>query len=152
MSASESRDVIIDVEGDNDEFRPISPILFSTPESQFPPTQNLLNQLLTLRSVDGIDAISLKREIDELRSKNAALMLQHEEDQLEIARLRRLSSQSQQPQNPENPADAFQPYLTKKLKKNKKIENKNEKTLPPGCTSLPASPTPTPTPAQHTPN
>lgn len=88
-----------------------SPDLFSTPKAQMPSTQSMLNRLRHLRHCDADDLISqpddpheddaksdsgtrpepilISREIAELRSENAALKLQHDEDQREIVRLRR---------------------------------------------------------------
>ena len=68
-----------------------------TDPPELPPTQSLVEKLSALRSVEGIDAVSLKRENDELKSKNVALMLQQEEYEREIARLHLLLSSKNTP-------------------------------------------------------
>ena len=68
-----------------------TPILSSTPKLG-PLTQELVARLADLRHVDYVSAgpsrICLPHEIEELKSENAALKLQHEEYEREIARLR----------------------------------------------------------------
>ena len=140
------------------------PLLSSTPLMSQPNTQQLALRMVDLRSVDGVDAVALKRENvhlqqenESLKSEVTALRLQHEDDLQELSRLRLLHSQSsataeqqqqqQQQQQPHgNPILA--PVISKKKRKKKRKKEREraaaETTLPPGCTSLPSGLAPTP--------
>ena len=155
---------------------PLSPIsiprpliLSSTPVVSLPNTQQLANQMIDLRSVDGIDAVVLQRENvflqrenESLKSEVTALRLQREDDLQEISRLRLLHSPSSPAAQPQQPPPANQilaPYVSKK--KRKKMRKKEglanlpatEATIPPGCELPPLNtrpPPPTPSPSQPT--
>ena len=94
-------------------FQLSSPDLFSTPRADMPSTQSMLDRLRLLRNVGDDDSIGqpndqpteeddcesysgtrpdkilISHDIDELKSENTALKLQHDENQQEIERLRR---------------------------------------------------------------
>ena len=75
----------------------LPPILSSTPAGEDPNTQDFALRLAELRTVDDIDTVFLRREIETLRrenedlkSENVALRLQSEEDEREMNRLKQL--------------------------------------------------------------
>ena len=166
---------------------PRPPILASTPINERPNTQNdslpdpvpstqdLVQYLTEIRSVDGVDAVALARENDSLKSELVAARLQLEEMEREIGRLKLLLNPAPQQPNqqqlnqqqpnqqqppghqppPQQPLENLQPYFSKKkrqrMRKKVRLEaaaaaNVAATTLPPGCTLQASSSTPAPIP------
>ena len=123
------------------------PIYSSTPLNNEPNTQQFARRLAELRTVEGIDAIVLQRENEEIKSEMVALRLQLEEQQFELDRLRSLIPKQHQQQpsapNPAPPANDYQHVISKsqqkKIRKKERIEAANaaaDTTQPPGCSSV----------------